>query len=213
MRVSRTARYYTLGKPGPSIRYCWIVCHGYGQLARNFIRKFDVLESEDTLVIAPEGLSRFYWGGVSGVPVASWMTSEGRLEEIEDYTHYLSALYDHFTQQLPDDVQIILLGFSQGVATQFRWITRRLPDYHSMIVWAGRIPEDIDYSPHLSYFNHKPLHFVVGDQDEFLSPERLENYREEVKQHGLNWQEHHFHGTHTVDRKTLKMLEEAYIRK
>ncbi|MEN0004839.1 MAG: phospholipase, partial [Bacteroidota bacterium] len=69
--VTRTAHYATQGQVGPHIRYLCIACHGYGQLAARFIRKFDVVDRADTFVIAPEGLSRFYWGGVTGNVVAS----------------------------------------------------------------------------------------------------------------------------------------------
>ena len=33
LTVPRTARYWTLGEPGPGLRQVWIACHGYGQLA------------------------------------------------------------------------------------------------------------------------------------------------------------------------------------
>jgi hypothetical protein len=61
-----------------------LVTHGYGQLAKTFIRRFEPIMDAQTLVVAPEGLSRFYWGGFDGPVVASWMTREDRLDEIAD---------------------------------------------------------------------------------------------------------------------------------
>src|SRR2546422_2073748 len=58
--VSRTARYYTLGEPGRGTRQLWFVCHGYGQLAGRFIRHFEQLNDGSRVIVAPEGLSRFY---------------------------------------------------------------------------------------------------------------------------------------------------------
>ncbi|WP_261990367.1 hypothetical protein [Hymenobacter sp. BT188] len=61
LTVARTARYYQLGELTERTRHIWFVCHGYGQLAAYFIRHFAVLtEANDTVIIAPEGLSRFY---------------------------------------------------------------------------------------------------------------------------------------------------------
>lgn len=209
--INRTAHYYTLGQSGQHIRYCWLVCHGYGQLARKFIQDFEVLDLSDTLVIAPEGLSLFYWQGFTGDPVASWMTREHRLDEIEDYSAYLTQLLDLYRPQLPENCHFILLGFSQGCATQLRWITKTHPSFHQLILWAGMMPEDIDYAPHLNYFSNKSIHLVYGESDQFLTPERMEEYRELIRQSGLDFRLHAFDGRHVVDREMLKRME-ATIR-
>ena len=201
--VQRRARVYTLGTAGPTTRYCCIACHGYGQLAGHFIRKFDVVAREDTLVVAPEGLSRFYWGGLSGDVKASWMTKEDRLNEIADFSDYLSQVYQHYRAQLPEDTVFILLGFSQGVATQMRWIMRAFPEFQHLILWAGTVPEDIDYQPALDYFRDKRLHFVYGTQDQFLTEARLQAYQAQVGETGLTFETSTFEGRHKVDREVL----------
>lgn len=135
--ISKTAHYYTIGTAGKHVRYCWIICHGYGQLAQHFIRKFDVIAKEDTFVLAPEALSRFYTEGLTGKVGASWMTKEDRLDEITDYSNYLTTLYNEFIPQFSNDVKIILLGFSQGCATQVRWIMQAFPKFDHLVLWAG----------------------------------------------------------------------------
>lgn len=210
--ISKTAHFYTIGSPGKTIKYCWIVCHGYGQLAKYFIRKFDVLATEDTFIIAPEGLSRFYTEGLTGNVGASWMTKEDRLLEIEDYVNYLSTLYDHFVPQLAEDVQIILLGFSQGCATQVRWIMQRFPRFDALVLWAGLVPEDLDYVPHHDYFAARKLHFVYGTNDPFITEERLLAHEQLLKEQQLDFQIHTFEGDHTVDRVALKKLASQICR-
>ncbi|HMO41010.1 MAG TPA: hypothetical protein PKC76_03030 [Saprospiraceae bacterium] len=204
--IAKTAHYYTIGEPGPQIRRCWLVCHGYGQLARFFIRKFDAIAAPDTLIIAPEGLSRFYTEGLTGKVGASWMTKEDRLVEIEDYAQYLSALYAHFIPRLAPDVQIVLLGFSQGCATQVRWMMRDFPRFDALVLWAGLLPEDLDYRPHQAYFTGKALHFVYGLSDPFLNPERIAKHDELLAAQKLAFQVHTFEGVHTVDRVALRQL-------
>ena len=56
--VPRTARYYTLGE-AVTASELWLVLHGYGQLARFFLRPFEGME-RGRLIAAPEALSRFY---------------------------------------------------------------------------------------------------------------------------------------------------------
>ncbi len=205
--IPKTAHYYTLGEPGTHIKYFWLVCHGYGQAASNYIRKFESIKQDDTFVVAPEGLSRFYWEGFTGDVVASWMTRKDRLDEIKDYAHYLTKLFYYYKGQLPDDVVIVLMGFSQGVATQFRWIMREFPDFDFLILWAGLIPEDLDYHPHKAYFDHRSLYFVFGDQDQFLTAKRLEDHIALINRFQFHIHPHQFQGKHVVDRSVLQQID------
>jgi len=161
---------------------------------------------KETLVIAPEGLSRFYWQGLTGDVVASWMTKHDRLDEIADYSHYLQALYDQFVPQLSENVQINLLGFSQGVATQCRWILDRKPVFHNLILWAGLLPEDLDYLPLQDYFASKQLYLVYGTADPLVKEEYLQWQAGFAKAQGLTYELLTFNGKHTVDRPTLQKL-------
>lgn len=205
--VPRTAHYYTLGNPGEHIKYFWFVTHGYGQAAQRFISKFEEIKRDDTLVVAPEGLSRFYWNGFTGEVVSSWMTKKGRLDEIKDYANYLTKVFHYYKEQLPSDVTIVLMGFSQGVATQFRWIMRESPDFDYLILWAGMIPEDLDYQEKMSYFQERELFFIYGDEDQFLNPARLEEHEKIVNRFNFQLRKHQFQGKHRVDRKVLHEID------
>ena len=208
LKVERTAHYYTLGTPGPHIQNFWIVCHGYGQLASHLIQKFTEIDDGKTLILAPEGLSRFYWKGVTGEGAASWMTRYDRLDEIADYTRYLSQLYQMYRAQLDPQVKITLFGFSQGVATQCRWIMAALPEFHQLILWAGLLPEDLDYRPQRDYFASKQLYFVYGTMDQYVTPERLSWHENFQKEMDLSFTVRTFKGPHIIARPTLKALGE-----
>ncbi|MEM9836371.1 MAG: phospholipase [Bacteroidota bacterium] len=201
--VTRTAHYYTLGTAGPKTKRFWLACHGYGQLAQNFIRKFDIIAGEEDYVVAPEGLSRFYWNGLSGDVVASWMTKADRLDEIKDYSAMLTTIFQTQLALLPDDVEIILFGFSQGCATQVRWLMQVKPRFDHLWLWAGRFPEDIDYSDALDYLNAKPIHSFIGDADQLIKPHHIKFYRQLIKQAGIRMEEHQFAGDHRVVRQAL----------
>ena len=201
--VTRTARYFTFGEAGPQTEVLWLACHGYGQLASDFIHKFQFLDASRNLVVAPEGLSRFYWNGVQGKVGASWMTREERLDEIADYVRYLQNLFDHFRAQLRPDLRIVLMGFSQGCATICRWVLQNHPPFHHLFLWAGLLPDDLDYRAHQDYLADKDLHFVYGLEDEYLTPERLEWHEGFVREQGLPFQVTTFSGKHEVNREVL----------
>ncbi|MEM9887031.1 MAG: phospholipase [Bacteroidota bacterium] len=210
-KVLRTAHYYTLGEIHTETRYFVLACHGYAQLAKHFIRRFDILMNDDTFILAPEGLSRFYWKGLTGEVAASWMTKEDRLDEIEDYCNYLQSLYEQYIPQLPEKVRIILFGFSQGCATQCRWIMEKMPHFHDLILWAGAVPEDLDYRPKKHYFKDKNLHWVYGTEDSFLTPKRILMHQELLKVNELDFEIHTFEGKHEVERSVLKELYQNMI--
>lgn len=206
IQVPRTAHYYTIGEVGEQIEQFWLVCHGYGQLARTFIHRFSDLDDGKTLVVAPEGLNYFYWGGFSGDPVATWMTKENRLDEIADYTNYLQTLYDHFTAQLPATVQINILGFSQGAQTVSRYLMAKKPDFDRLVMWAGLLPDDLDFKAEKAYFDSKDLHFVYGTADEFIKEKLIQWQFDFAKKNEMDFAVHTFEGKHLVDRTALKEL-------
>jgi predicted esterase len=201
--VTRTAHVYTLGEVGDHIKEVWIVTHGYGQLASRFIHRFEQLQNDTTLIIAPEGLSRFYWGGFTGEVVSSWMTSGDRLDEIENLTNYMQEVYESFIPKLSKEVKINLLGFSQGCATQVRWILKKFPLFHNLIIWSGSFPEDISYHEQADYWEDKKCYFVYGTEDPFLTDKRIKWCYDIIESKKIMVETHTFEGKHVVDKNAL----------
>lgn len=204
--VPRTARYYTLGTPSGHIQNLWVVCHGYGQLARFFLRHFSVLDDGTTIVVAPEGLSRFYLDGFSGRVGATWMTKEDRLSEIDDQAAFLNLLLQELLQQLPAEVKVHVLGFSQGGATVCRWLASGQVPCHRLILWAASFPEDIDFEVGKAAFAHLPVEMVYGTQDEFITSEALDRKLQLMAQLGITPLVHTFEGGHTIHPELLAQL-------
>ena len=144
IRITKQARVMEYGDLSAETAFLWIGCHGYGQMVDRFASKFTILDSKKHFVVCPEGLSRFYTKGFSGDIGASWMTRQDRLLEIEDYCLYLDTLVEEYSAKAPN-AKLILFGFSQGCATLCRWLYNKPRDYHRMILWAGLIPEDLDW--------------------------------------------------------------------
>ena len=51
--ISKTGKYSQIGKCSKKINNVWIVLHGYGMLSEYFVKKFECIINETTLVIAP----------------------------------------------------------------------------------------------------------------------------------------------------------------
>jgi predicted esterase len=211
IKVEKTAHYFTQGEVSEKVEYFWFVAHGMGQLASNIIRKFEQFDRERHLVVCPEALNRFYWNLKQGVVGANWMTKQDRLDDIADYTEYLTTVFEHYQTQLPQNVKIILLGFSQGCATQVRWIMNRFPEFHHLILWAGMLPEDLEYQPFMTYFMDKKIHFICGDKDEFFNAEKLESFLNFAKEQDVKLDYIPFEGKHEILTDLLGDLFEKKI--
>ncbi|GAB3825155.1 alpha/beta hydrolase [Hymenobacter jeollabukensis] len=208
LQVPRTARYYQLGELATA-RQLFVVCHGYGQLAAYFIRHFRLAVDTvpGTVVVAPEGLSRFYLQGNSGRVGATWMTSEDRLTEIEDFSAYLDTLLQQLLAAAPADVAVTVLGFSQGATTVSRWLLRSGFTPAHLVLWAGTFPADVDPTAATALLTRVPrLTVVCGDSDSYLPEERVNEQLALLRGLGAQPDMIWFEGNHEMKPPILRRL-------
>lgn len=212
IKVSRTARYFTVGGDAPVLERVWFVCHGYGQLAADFVRYCSVLDDGHTLVVAPEGLSRFYLDRVMGIhdrgaPIgASWMTRHDRLNEIDDYTAYLDALYVRILDEIEEPVAVRVLGFSQGAATASRWIAQGRATVDRLVLWGGLPPPDVDLFRNTERFSGIRVTLVVGDSDPIVDANEVAAFEERLRSHGVECDTIRFVGSHQLNQHVLRRI-------
>ena len=197
----KTFRYQQIGELDKAT-HLLIVLHGYGQLAEFFIRKFNDVP-ENYLVIAPEGMHRFYLNGTSGRVGASWMTKEDRESDIRDNLIWLNQLLNELKAKKKFE-KIILLGFSQGGATAARWYYSSKNEINHLILWASVFPPDLE-KPENS--NNSENYFVIGTEDEFYNSEAQKSEIEFYQK--IGFQTLQFKGKHNVEIRALnRILEE-----
>lgn len=213
LTVRRTARYCTLGGGGAELGDVWIVCHGFGQLARPFLAEFRVIARPGRLIVAPEALNRFYLnrdGGRAGASArvgATWMTREDRLAEIDDYVGYLDDVHREVVGANADGVRVTALGFSQGTATVARWLVHGAARIDRVILWAGLLPPEIDpASAARSRLLSADLHLVRGTRDDMVDAEQLRAQREALSRAGVRVNVFEFEGGHRLDPGTLERI-------
>ena len=209
--IPKTCRYVTYGNI-TTAKTIWFTLHGYGQLAKYFIKNFTSLYPDENFVVAPEGFHRFYLDGMKGRVGASWMTSEDRLTDISDYVNYLDLLYQDLSKQAIEGHKLIVLGFSQGVATASRWMAlgNTIPD--CALFWAGSFPPDLQPTDSKRWFNDIPTFCVVGNEDEYISEEHIEKAKEHFRSLGINPEWLRYKGGHKIpghefERVAVKVLK------
>lgn len=210
--VKKTARYYTLGDLTEHTKSVWFVCHGYGQLARYFIPKFNSLIDRKTFVVAPEAFHRFYLNGFDGRVGASWMTKEDRLNDIMDYVQFLDSLYDNILRAFPyNGIKVNVLGFSQGAATVCRWVDNRNSKFDNLILWSGLFPSDIDLNNLKNIAKSVKIHLVYGSNDEFLKLENFNSSESLLLNNEIPFQKIVFKGNHVIDSEALSQLKNTML--
>lgn len=206
INVTVKARYYTFGNLTSKTEKVWFVMHGYGQLARYFIRKFEILDPEKNYIIAPEGLNRFYLEGFSGRIGATWMTREDRITDIKNYVTFLTDIYNSLLSDIPTTAEINMLGFSQGAATVCRWLGEGNIHYDKLILWAGIFPPDLQIEKASKVLASKPAIVVLGKDDEYITEERMAELASVTEDLNLSPKLIHYEGGHSIHGETLKKL-------
>lgn len=156
----------------------WLVFHGIGYLSRYFVKYFKGLNTDENYIIVPQAPSKYYLKNEYKYVGASWLTKENTAAEVKNVLNYIDAVLE--AESIPKDVNLILFGFSQGVSVATRWLASKKANCKLVVLYAGGIPneltpKDFDFMD----FDATAIKIVYGNQDEFLTPDRLKG--EKVK--------------------------------
>ena len=215
IEVPRRARYYVLGDaPAPTTAGAggdlWIVLHGFGQLACDFVEYFIDLNDGRHIVVAPEALNRYYTAPTS-VPSAertvgaTWMTREFRDAEIADYVRYLDLVHAELVARFRPR-RTVVVGFSQGGATASRWVVQGRTPVHSLVLWGATLPPDLELAPAQDRLASARLTMVIGRRDQYISADALQRERQRLESAGLPHEVIEYDAGHTIKRAVLQEL-------
>jgi predicted esterase len=190
-----------------------VACHGYGQLAAPFAEALAPLDDGTRVIVAPEGLSRFYLDdplkrhGPESPIGASWMTRLDREHEIADYVEYLDVVTDMVRAELrPVSPRVVALGFSQGVATACRWAALGRAAVDTLVMWAGSIPNDLPDDGGDRLFRGARLVMVAGRRDHLITEKVVMQQHQALVERGLNAELVWFDGGHSLNAETLRRV-------
>jgi predicted esterase len=215
IQVQRTARYWTLGDPAVA-EEVWVVLHGYNQLGRRFLRRFEPINDGRRLIVAPDALSRFYVAhepgrhGSAALVGATWMTREDRLAEIADYVGYLDRLADSVREEVRlaggRDLPLTVLGFSQGVATAARWVTQGSARPKNLYFWGDFTPPDLDLPRAREAFSSADVVMIRGTEDHALDPLLGKAEKARLAEAEIAYRTVTYPGRHDIDAEALLSL-------
>ena len=169
----RTARYLSLGEPGPAIAQVWVCLHGHGQPVADLARQLQNLDTPECLLVLPEALSRYDQpddGTDARSPQAAWFASDSLLADFDDLGTYLDALTAQVLAACPPETPVTVLGYGHGAAAACRWLANNGVEYGRLILYAPVFPAEIDRRATLVALPERPV-LVVSTTTDTYSPE------------------------------------------
>ncbi len=204
----KTTRFSRIGVPSDQIKEVVVALHGYGQLAPVFAESLLPLATEERLIVCPEALSRFYTSHRHRVVGATWMTYEEREFEIMDYVLYLDDLIQGILEDVPADVVITVLGFSQGCPTASRWIGNDGVAPDRIILWGADPAHDHSDDEWNVLADVPEIVLVAGSNDKIMTEDRLIKAEEALRDHQCSFRTLLYEGGHDIDKEVLTSLFE-----
>lgn len=205
--IVKTHKYSQLGEFSKKTNTVWIVLHGYGMLSEYFIKKFECILNDRTVVIAPEGSNRFYLENNYYRVGASWMTKLDKEKDIEDNISFIQTLYSNIIDEIGHtNFKLNTLGFSQGGATLVRWIMSNSITIDSLILWGSDIPKDCLTKEKKSRWSLIDVKLVIGNQDEYINEENKQKVIDLINSYGLKYELVEYDGSHKIIEKELEKI-------
>jgi predicted esterase len=206
IELSLSATYETYGSLSENTETIVFTFHGYGQLAKYFIRRFNILNSETAYVVAPQGLSKFYLPGHKRVG-ASWMTKEDREIDLQNQLHYIQTVFEAETKNVNwEKTKLIVLGFSQGVATASRWLNKHQIPFDTFIAYSGMLGHELTTNDFKFAKADAKVFGFLGDDDEFYNGENAAKFQQAFLDVFPDGNFQMFEGKHVIKMEVLEEL-------
>ncbi len=162
--------YSVLNKLTDTTKTVWFVCHGMGYLSRYFLRYFKDLDPDENYIIAPQAPSKYYIQPKMHVG-ANWLTRDNTMAGMQNILNYFDAIFE--AEQIPDHVDLIVFGYSQGVSVTMRYLAYRTLQCSQLVLHSGGIPKELKVED-FEYLDTKAkVTLIYGTEDEYLDEDRI----------------------------------------
>ena len=148
----------------------WFVCHGMGYLSRYFLRYFKDLNPEENYFIAPQAPSKYYIQPKMHVG-ANWLTRDNTESGMQNILNYFDAIFE--AEKIPEHVNFIVFGYSQGVSVSMRYLARRQLQCSQLVLHSGGIPKELTAKDFDYLSESAKVKLIYGTKDEYLDTDRI----------------------------------------
>jgi predicted esterase len=200
-----TNSYSTLNTLTQHTKNVWFVCHGMGYLSRYFIKYFEGIDADENYIIAPQAHSKYYIPPKFKHVGSSWLTKENTKAETENVMRYFDAILD--AENIPNNVNFIVVGYSQGVSVAMRYVAKRQLQCSQMVLMSGGVPKELT-AENFNFLKRKTkISLIYGERDEYMNEERIIYEKQRVNElFGNDVAITPFEGKHIVNIEIINTL-------
>jgi predicted esterase len=181
--------------------------HGYGANKRYMMREARLI-ANDNFIIASLQAPNQHFRPVNGSYKLGfgWLTDYKAEESVALHHKFLLDVIEKLkNENLIDENQIYLYGFSQACALNFRFAFTNPDAVRGVVGLCGGIPSDLETSELYKTLNADVL-YLYGDVDEFYSNEKFQDFDERLRAKLKNYSSKQYNAKHEI---TDKMREEV----
>jgi len=172
--------YLTQNELTGKTKNVWLVFHGIGYLSRYFVKYFNDLNAKENYIIVPQAPSKYYLKNEYKYVGASWLTKENTATEVKNVLNYIDAVLK--AEKIPEDMNLILFGFSQGVSVATRWWASKKANCKLVALYAGGIPNELTVDDfEFVDDDSTKIKLIYGNEDKYLTPDRLKGEKIKIK--------------------------------
>jgi predicted esterase len=193
-----------LEKPAPLL----LAVHGYGAHKRYMMREARLIAPESIVIASIQAPFQHYRQTDDGFKVGfGWLTDYKSDESILVHHNFALQLIEKLAKdELIDEKQIYLFGFSQACALNFRFALTNPEQVSGVIGVCGGIPSDLDTNAVYRKLNAEVL-YLYGDTDEFYPLEKFQNFEKKLKGVLPNFQSKCYEAKHEITDEMRKDMQ------
>lgn len=193
--------YYDVAYPqaqsGPSPLI--IAVHGYGAHKRHMMREAKSVAPEGFVIASVQGPYQHFRQTPDGYRVGfGWLTDYRPAESIALHHKFLNDVIAELSARgIAKAGQIVLYGFSQAVAINFRYAFTFPNAVSAIVAVCGGIPADLESNPAYKPLPAKTL-YLYGDDDEFYSNEKFAEFDRRLSERLPDYRSRQFRAKHEI---------------
>ena len=165
-----SSSYSTLNELTERTKTVWFVCHGMGYLSRYFLKYFKGLNTDENYIIAPQAPSKYYIHPKMHVG-DNWLTRDDTGTGMLNILNYFDSVFE--AEKIPKDINLIVLGYSQGVSVAMRYLAQRQLQCNQLVLHSGGIPKELTANDFKYLSKDTKVKLIYGTEDEYLDEARI----------------------------------------
>lgn len=190
-----------VAKPAPLL----LAVHGYGAHKRYMMREAKLIAPENYVIASIQAPHQHYRETDSGYKVGfGWLTDYKSEDSIALHQNFALQLIEKLKKEnLINEREIYLFGFSQACALNFRFAFTHPEKIRGVIGVCGGIPSDLEANQVYKKLSAEVL-YVYGDTDEFYPLEKFQTLESKLKEILPNFESKRYQAKHEITEEMRK---------